>query len=186
MIKRLSQKPMVVLLGLILTLGVIAYPVYDYVGDTTQHVTEQQVKIEKLDQDLSVTTDDLNSVKDMIGKQGQVIADQRAELEELKKRTPTISRGATEPKQVTLAVQATAYSYTGNKTKTGTWPKAGTIAVDPKVIPLGSRIYVPGYGYGIAEDTGGAIQGHKVDLFMTSVGACNKWGRQTITITVFK
>jgi 3D (Asp-Asp-Asp) domain-containing protein len=54
----------------------------------------------------------------------------------------------------TVVVEATAYTWTGNKTATGTWPKVGTIAVDPEVIPMGTRLYVEGYGWGIAADTG--------------------------------
>ena len=49
-------------------------------------------------------------------------------------------------------------------TATGTIVQKGTVAVDPSVFPLGTRMYIPGYGYGVAEDTGGAIIGHIIDL----------------------
>ena len=58
----------------------------------------------------------------------------------------------------TLTVHGTGYTHTGSRTATGTYPRRGTIAVDPDVIPLGTKLYVPGYGYGVAEDTGGAVQ----------------------------
>lgn len=86
----------------------------------------------------------------------------------------------------TLTVQATGYTHTGNRTATGTWPKRGTIAVDPRVIPLGTRIYVPGYGYGVAEDTGGAVKGRIIDLFFESRAEAIKWGRRTVTIQILK
>lgn len=86
----------------------------------------------------------------------------------------------------TLTVQATGYTHTGNRTATGTWPKRGTIAVDPRVIPLGTRIYVPGYGYGIAEDTGGAVKGRIIDLFFETREEAIKWGRRTVTIKILK
>jgi len=68
---------------------------------------------------------------------------------------------------VTLRVWATWYtaaSAGGGTTATGTAVRKGTVAVDPRVIPLGTRMYIPGYGYGVAEDTGGAVIGNIIDL----------------------
>ena len=67
----------------------------------------------------------------------------------------------------TLRVWATWYtaaSAGGGNTATGTVVRKGTVAVDPRVIPLGTRMYIPGYGYGVAEDTGGAVIGNIIDL----------------------
>jgi 3D (Asp-Asp-Asp) domain-containing protein len=67
----------------------------------------------------------------------------------------------------TLRVWATWYtaaSAGGGNTATGTVVRKGTVAVDPRVIPLGTRMYIPGYGYGTAEDTGGAVIGNIIDL----------------------
>lgn len=64
----------------------------------------------------------------------------------------------------TMVMEASAYTHTGNRTATGVYPQVGIIAVDPKVIPLGTRLWVEGYGYGIAGDTGSAIKGNKIDL----------------------
>ena len=86
----------------------------------------------------------------------------------------------------TLTVQATGYTHTGNKTATGTYPSRGTIAVDPSVIPLGTKLYIPGYGYGVAEDTGGAVQGHIIDLFFETRSEAIQWGRRTVTIKILK
>jgi uncharacterized protein YabE (DUF348 family) len=85
-----------------------------------------------------------------------------------------------------LRVSASAYTYTGNRTSTGTKPKVGTIAVDPSVIPLGSKLYVEGYGYGRAEDTGGAIKGNRIDLFMETERQCLNWGRRPVKVYVIK
>lgn len=83
-------------------------------------------------------------------------------------------------------MEATAYTYTGNRTFTGTWPSRGTIAVDPAVIPLGTRLWIEGYGLGIAADTGSAIRGNKIDLFMETETECIKWGRRTVIIRILK
>jgi 3D (Asp-Asp-Asp) domain-containing protein len=86
----------------------------------------------------------------------------------------------------TMTVEATGYTYTGGRTATGTWPKRGTVAVDPDVIPLGTRLYIPGYGYGIAEDTGGAVDGKIIDLFFETRAEAIRWGRRTVTIQILK
>lgn len=84
----------------------------------------------------------------------------------------------------TMVVQATGYTHTGNPTATGTMPRRGTIAVDPSVIPLGTRLYVPGYGYGVAEDTGGAVNGRIIDLFFETRSEAINWGRRTVQIRI--
>ncbi|PLT32660.1 hypothetical protein CUU64_17835 [Bacillus sp. V5-8f] len=63
-------------------------------------------------------------------------------------------------------------------------PGAKIIAVDPGVIPLGSKVFVEGYGYAIAGDTGGAIKGHKIDVFFSSTSQAYRWGRKKVKITV--
>ncbi|MCM3719890.1 G5 and 3D domain-containing protein [Fictibacillus phosphorivorans] len=63
-------------------------------------------------------------------------------------------------------------------------PNAKVIAVDPNVIPLGSKVYVEGYGYAIASDTGGAIKGNKIDVFFSSQSKAEAWGRKTIKIRI--
>ena len=55
-------------------------------------------------------------------------------------------------------------------------PKAKVIAVDPSVIPLGTKVYVEGYGYAVAADTGGAIKGYKIDVFFPSKSEAYRWG----------
>jgi len=84
----------------------------------------------------------------------------------------------------TFSVRAyTRYPSPGvalSKTATGTAPMSGrTVAVDPHVIPLGSKIHIEGVGERIAEDTGGKIKGKKLDLFLPSVKECRQFGVQT-------
>ena len=57
-----------------------------------------------------------------------------------------------------------------------------TIAVDPSIIPLGSKVYILGYGLAIASDTGGLIKGNRIDLFLNSEDECINWGVQTVSL----
>lgn len=81
-------------------------------------------------------------------------------------------------------VEATAYSHTGQRTATGVYPQVGTVAVDPSVIPLGSQLYVEGYGYARAQDVGGAIIGKRIDVFLDSVRGANRWGRRRVKVYI--
>lgn len=58
------------------------------------------------------------------------------------------------------------------------------IAVDPGVIPLGSRVHVEGYGYAIAGDTGGAIKGNRIDLHVPTKSVAYDWGRRQVKVTI--
>ncbi|MDR3584362.1 MAG: 3D domain-containing protein [Desulfosporosinus sp.] len=86
----------------------------------------------------------------------------------------------------TLNVESTAYTYTGNKTATGLAAREGLIAVDPKVIAMGSKVYVEGYGYAIAADTGGDIRGNRIDVFFSTLRQCLDWGRKPVHIYVLQ
>ena len=83
----------------------------------------------------------------------------------------------------TLVVSATGYSLPGH-TATGLPVAFGVVAVDPTVIPLGTRLTIPGYGEGIAADVGSGIRGATIDLWFPSVAQAYAWGRRTVTITL--
>lgn len=95
-------------------------------------------------------------------------------------------------KAKTITVNASAYSYKqkgmGHITSKGINLKkhSRVIAVDPKIIRLGSKVYIPGYGYAVAGDTGGAIKGKKIDVHMKTVAKAKKWGRKKVKIKVYK
>lgn len=83
-----------------------------------------------------------------------------------------------------MKVVATAYSG-DTITSTGTTPKWGTIAVDPSVIPYGTKVYIPQFDMTfVAEDTGSAIRGNKIDIFMPDSSKVDSWGRKTIDIYI--
>jgi len=83
-----------------------------------------------------------------------------------------------------LYMQATAYTYTGSRTATGYNPAVGMVAVDPTVIPLGSKMYIEGYGYAWAADTGGAIKGNVIDVFLEEHSQAVNWGRKTVKVYI--
>ncbi|MCQ6341979.1 cell wall-binding protein EntD [Bacillus cereus] len=98
-----------------------------------------------------------------------------------------------------ITVEATA--YTADPSENGSYggrvltamghdltanPNMKVIAVDPKVIPLGSKVWVEGYGEAIAGDTGGAIKGNRIDVLVGSDGSANNWGRKSVKVKVIQ
>lgn len=96
---------------------------------------------------------------------------------------PAPSRGGR-----SMVMAASAYAaYTGGaggRTATGTGVYKGIVAVDPRVIPLGTKLYIDGYGSAIAADTGGAIKGNRIDLGFATAGEAYQFGRQTVNVRV--
>lgn len=115
----------------------------------------------------------------------------------------TPSRGSSVRYSNVMRMRATAYTadyastgkgpgdYGYGITATGTVARRNnggysSIAVDPRVIPLGTKVYVEGYGYAIAEDTGGAIKGDKIDVFFDSNSEVNNWGVKWVNVYIVK
>jgi 3D (Asp-Asp-Asp) domain-containing protein/septal ring factor EnvC (AmiA/AmiB activator) len=82
-----------------------------------------------------------------------------------------------------LTVSSTCYCLTGS-TASGLPVGPGIIATDPTVIPLGTRVFVPGYGNAVAADTGSAVRGLDIDLWVSSCAQARAYGRRTVTITI--
>jgi len=160
-------------------------------GDTMWSVAQRHgISISQLKQwnNLSSNTIYINQVL-QVG--GQAAA-------QAKPSTPSTSTSAPAPAQESksvskeITVEATAYTAycagCSGITATGidlrSNPNRKVIAVDPRVIPLGSRVYVEGYGEAIAGDTGGAIKGTRVDLFMASQSSALNWGRKTVKLQI--
>jgi 3D (Asp-Asp-Asp) domain-containing protein len=96
---------------------------------------------------------------------------------------PAPAPPAASPSGRTLTVSSTGYSLPG-RTATGIPVGWGVVAVDPSVIRLGTRLTIPGYGEGVAADTGGTVRGATIDLWFPTLGQALAWGRRTITITI--
>jgi 3D (Asp-Asp-Asp) domain-containing protein len=123
-------------------------------------------------------------------KQQQIDALQRV-AQQVEQKSNMIQATAAPPAPVTLApadhrtlvVSSTGYSLPGH-TSTGIPVGFGVVAVDPGVIPLGTRISIPGYGEGVAADTGSGVRGADIDLWFPTLAAARSWGRRTVTITL--
>lgn len=93
-----------------------------------------------------------------------------------------------------LEVMATAYCpcskccgpYANGYTHTGVPAKRGVIAVDPRVIPLGTRVYVDGYGFGVAADTGSAIKGQRIDVCFDTHEEALAWGIRKVKVFILR
>ena len=83
----------------------------------------------------------------------------------------------------TLVVSSTGYSLPGH-TATGLPVGWGIVAVDPSVIPLGTKLTVPGYGEAVAADVGSGVRGATIDLWFPTLAQARAWGRRTVTITL--
>jgi 3D (Asp-Asp-Asp) domain-containing protein len=110
-----------------------------------------------------------------------------AKAQTVQSQTASSPAGGTAPSVTdgtrTLTVSATGYSLPG-RTATGLPVGPGIVAVDPSVIPLGTRMSIPGYGEGVAADTGSAVQGMTIDLWFPTLAEALAWGRRTVTITL--
>lgn len=122
--------------------------------------------------------------------QASVQQDQaQAQAQQQQAQAPASSQ---EAQNKTITVSATAYTayctgcsgITANGTDLRANPELKVIAVDPTVIPLGTRVFVEGYGEAIAADTGGAIKGNKIDVFIPTQEDALNWGRQTVQVTI--
>ena len=120
----------------------------------------------------------------------EITKDPVKEVVEVGTKKGTVAPNGKNAKRV-IVMQATAYDPTaGSKTAMGTRARVGAVAVDPKVIPLGSKLYIESmdgfasYGYATAEDTGGAIKGNRIDLYYNSNAEANRFGRRNVKVYV--
>jgi 3D (Asp-Asp-Asp) domain-containing protein len=122
------------------------------------------------------------------------------------KQPASVPVAAPAPEQIITSLKVTATGYTAGYESTGKTAKhpqygitysgvkvrrdknaVSTIAADPKVLPLGSILYIPGYGYAVVADTGSAIKGRKIDLyFSTTKQVYKEWGKKTVVVQLIK
>ncbi|OAA83850.1 3D domain-containing protein [Clostridium ljungdahlii] len=165
-------------------------------------LSAENTKLESLkvsnESTLSKLNTDIQQQKELLSqataKEQQLIALQTAQkapqIPEIKTSSPTLSRGGSGSLSYSqaLTMEATAYcgdGVTASGSATVRNPNGySTIAVDPRVIPLGTKVYVEGYGYAVACDIGGAIKGNIIDLFVNSETDAENWGRRSVTVYI--
>lgn len=165
-----------------------------------KHQAELDFNLQKRQESLTVMQQKYSQVnQEMAGIQAQLQAAQEKVRQEQAAARAIAAANAPAPAATPaptgttgreMYVTATAYSWqsAGNITYMGhnikENPNIKLIAVDPSVIPLGSKVWVEGYGVAIAGDTGGAIKGHKIDVVMPDNAHAIAWGRKTVKIVI--
>jgi len=119
-------------------------------------------------------------------KPGVVLVGTPRTLAQLRAALPKAALTAAMTMEATAYTADTATAYPTGYTATGILAREGVVAVDPRVIPLGTTVFVPGYGIAIAADTGGAIVGNRIDLCMDRYGDAVNFGRRTVQVYVLK
>ncbi len=89
-------------------------------------------------------------------------------------------------KEEIITVTAMAYCYTGNRTCSGAYPFPGTVAADHNIFPIGTILWIEGYGYGVVLDSGSAINGKIIDLYFHTEKEALKWGRRKVKVKILR
>ena len=157
---------------------------------------QKEVTVNNGSQEHSYRVQDNKEVKEVEKSEATTSANnetaQATQASETTQATQTTQAASSSQNGYYLTVEATAYSYNeaglSNYTADGTnlVNEPNVIAVDPSVIPLGSYVEIPGYGVFRAADTGGAINGNRIDVHLVNLSDVYNFGRRTITIRVLQ
>ncbi|EKN66503.1 3D domain-containing protein [Neobacillus bataviensis LMG 21833] len=160
-----------------------------------QSLTVMQEKFNQIAQQVALAEKEKSGLENQMRN---IQASISAEQEAASARVAAVSVSSTPPQENSGAatngkemyVTATAYTPFDGGTITSAGyniaanPNMKLIAVDPSVIPMGSKVWVEGYGVAIAGDTGGAIKGHRIDILLPTKAAAYSWGRKTVKVVI--
>lgn len=158
----------------------------------------QEGKEGQLERKIVVVYEDGHEVSRQVVKEEIVSEPVNTIIEKGTARYFTTSRGERVRYRKVLNMTATAYTAgyesTGKRpgdkyygrTATGAKVRRGIVAVDPRVIPLGTKLYVTGYGYAVAADVGGGVKGNKIDLYMETTKEAYAWGRRRVKVYILR
>nr|WP_201450141.1 3D domain-containing protein [Pontibacillus sp. HMF3514] len=178
------------IVGLLIVLGLVGNTVVDQKGLHAESIKDEH-KENTSDKKDTTAKDVETSKKNLEKKEAKTKRFKKVEKPAKKATKNTRTKAASKSKKK-ITMEATAYTAncTGCSgiTRTGINLKANpnqkVIAVDPNVIPLGTRVYVEGYGTAIAGDTGGDIKGNRIDVFIPNRQDALNFGRRQVTVTV--
>ncbi|WP_010097685.1 3D domain-containing protein [Ornithinibacillus scapharcae] len=165
-------------------------------GDTLFSIAEENaVTVQELKEWNELTSDLIRIEQELIIKESsktEVAGTQSIQPTEV--QSSSVTKAEDELVGKTISVVATAYTaecegcsgitYTGINLNEDRHAKV--IAVDPNIIPLGSKVYVEGYGYAIAGDIGGAIKGNRIDIHLPTTQEALNWGVREVDVTVIE
>ena len=145
---------------------------------------EGTVGLDEVEEEIHYKQGDVIDTKELQRKR---ITPMQPKVVQVGTREVEVSRSYDRVREV-ITMEATAYLPTDGGgdgiTATGIRARHGVVAVDPNVIPLGTRVYIPGYGEAIAADTGGDIIGNRIDVVLEDYGSAMQFGRRTVDVYI--
>ena len=142
------------------------------------------VGLDEVEEEIHYKQGDVIDTKEL---QRKTITPMQPKVVQVGTREIEVSRSYDRVREV-ITMEATAYLPTDGGgdgiTATGIRARHGVVAVDPNVIPLGTRVYIPGYGEAIAADTGGDIVGNRIDVVLEDYGSAMQFGRRTVDVYI--
>lgn len=145
---------------------------------------EGTVGLDEVEEEIHYKQGDVIDTKELQRKR---ITPMQPKVVQVGTREVEVSRSYDRVREV-ITMEATAYLPTDGGgdgiTATGIRARHGVVAVDPNVIPLGTRVYIPGYGEAIAADTGGDIVGNRIDVVLEDYGSAMQFGRCTVDVYI--
>ncbi len=145
---------------------------------------EGAVGLDEVEEEIHYKQGDVIDTKEL---QRKTITPMQPKVVQVGTREVEVSRSYDRVREV-ITMEATAYLPTDGGgdgiTATGIRARHGVVAVDPNVIPLGTRVYIPGYGEAIAADTGGDIIGNRIDVVLEDYGSAMQFGRRTVDVYI--
>ena len=145
---------------------------------------EGTVGLDEVEEEIHYKQGDVIDTKEL---QRKTITPMQPKVVQVGTREVEVSRSYDRVREV-ITMEATAYLPTDGGgdgiTATGIRARHGVVAVDPNVIPLGTKLYIPGYGEALAADTGGDIVGSRIDVVMEDYGEAMQFGRRTVEVYV--